>query len=528
MTRHVQNFCFFCFTLLSLSGCKREERTTWNSGVLVPLVEGSMYIDDLVPDSILSADENYLWHLILVEDLTEFNLDTLVRIPDTTISKRFDVPIIGGPFPIPPGQIIINEEENNQLGLNGVELREIRVKSGFLQYSIRSYINGYLQCNYELPGVTLNGVGTVIEATTQPSVGVNPYVFEGSIDLSHHQIDLTGESGTMFNRIYTHLTIQSLVGAPAQTLVSGDDSVVVELRFVDPVIEYARGYFGQHVYQLNQDVDFSDEVHFPDGSLNLQEATMKFHLSNAVGADARIEFTELSNYNLSQNSSVSLDYNPLFAPLNITRALDNNGVVVPTSYDFEMNELNSNIVPFIENLPNAFSLQGDISINPLGDISGGNDFIYSDNALQANLEIDIPLLVGIDDLTFIDTLAIASQVDLVADGSLYLYTNNYFPFSATCNAYLINQQNQFLSTLIYEGTINAAIETNVPGSTLPVESRIRIPLNEKIIAQLNEGNRVVIKMVLNSMNYDQPSGLYENYRIDYRIIGDADVEMGYN
>ncbi len=122
MTRHVQNFCFFCFTLLSLSGCKREERTTWNSGVLIPLVEGSMYIDDLVPDSILSADENYLWHLILVEDLTEFNLDTLVRIPDTTISKRFDVPIIGGPFPIPPGQIIINEEENNQLGLNGVEL----------------------------------------------------------------------------------------------------------------------------------------------------------------------------------------------------------------------------------------------------------------------------------------------------------------------------------------------------------------------------------------------------------------------
>lgn len=520
---------FFCFCLISILwiSCKREERTTWNSDVLLPLASGSLHIDDLVPDSLLSADENSLWHLILTENLTDFDLDTLVGIPDTTISKKFNVPIIGGPFPIPAGQVIIDEEENNLLTLNDVELREIHIQSGFLEYSIRSYINGYLDCNYELPGVTLDGVGTFIAITTQPSVGITPYTEEGVIDLSHHHIDLTGETGAMFNRIYTHLTIEPSVGAPTQTLVSGDDSVVVELRFVDPVVEYARGYFGQQFYHLNQQVNFGDHVNFPDGSLNLDQARMKFHISNSVGADARIEFGALSNYNTANNTSVALDYQPLFEPLNITRAFDNGGSVISTEYDFVMNELNSNIVPFIENLPDAFTLQGDISINPLGDVSAGHDFIYSENALHANLELDIPLLVSVDNMTFVDTIDIGSAVDLEAEGFLYLYANNYFPFSARCDAFLIDSENHYVASLINHDVIASGMNTSVIGLTAPVESVLSIPLNSAIIEGFNTEHRIVIQIILDSPEFNQPSGLYKNYKIDYKIVGDANVKLGY-
>ncbi len=527
MKRLVQIFLCYCLISSICLSCKREERTTWNSGVLIPLATGTMHIDDLVPDSLLSADENSLWHLILAEDLTDFDLDSLVSIPDTTISKRFDVPIIGGPFPIPAGQVIIDEEENNLLTLNDVELREIHIRSGFLEYSVRSYINGYLDCNYELPGVTLDGLGTVIAITTEPSVGITPFIAEGVIDLSHHHIDLTGETGAMFNRIYTHLTIEPSVGAPTQTLVSGDDSVVVQLRFVDPVVEYARGYFGQQLYHLNQQVNFGDQVNFPDGSLNLEQARMKFHISNAVGADARIELNTLSNFNSAQNTSVVLDFDPLFEPLNITRAFDNGGTVVTTEYDFNMNEINSNIVPFIENLPDEFTLEGDIAINPLGDVSDGHDFIYADNALHANLELDIPLLMSIDNMTFMDTLAIASEVDLEADGFLYLYANNYFPFSAKCDAFLIDNENHYLTSLINNGVIDAAMNTSIAGVTSPIESVISIPLNNTIIGKFNTENRIVIRIVLDSPDFGEASGLYKSYIIDYKIVGDANVKLGY-
>jgi hypothetical protein len=96
------------FGIIMFVGC-RKENTSWDSDVAVPLAFGTINISDLVADSLISADENQLWHLMIHENLTDFDLDSLVRIPDTVIRESFVVPITGGPFPIPNGQVIINE-----------------------------------------------------------------------------------------------------------------------------------------------------------------------------------------------------------------------------------------------------------------------------------------------------------------------------------------------------------------------------------------------------------------------------------
>jgi len=125
-------------------------------------------LGQIVPDSILKADETSLWHLLISENLTDFNLDSIVAIPDTIIKKKFNVPLVGGPFNVPNGTNIIEQHDNNLLNVNDAQLRLVKMRSGRLEYSIKSYINGYLTCTYDIPGVTLNGVGTVIETTTEP------------------------------------------------------------------------------------------------------------------------------------------------------------------------------------------------------------------------------------------------------------------------------------------------------------------------------------------------------------------------
>ena len=527
MPRYQINLFIMMVTIIFFAGCKKEENTSWDSDLVIPLAYGSVGIGDIVADSLIVADDNQLWHLMLNENLTDFDLDSLVSMPDTVIRESFVVPIIGGPFPIPNGQEIINQEENNLIRVNNVELREVIVESGTMEYSIKSYINGYLTCTYEIPGVSLNDESVVIQTTTQPSDGTIPYAYHGSIDLSGYTFDLTGATGFMFNRMYTHLTISTAVDAPTQALISGNDSVVVELKFVDPVIKYARGFFGEQHYVLDESIDFSDNIDFPSGLLNLDQVVMNFNLTNYVGADARIHFSSLYDFNSETNAQVELAHGPLYQPINLTRAYDQNGTVVPTQVSFEMNHSNSNIDEFLENLPNLIHLDADVTINPLGDVSDGNDFVYTAQTLDAEMTLDVPLNIGMYNLRFVDTLNIGSTVELAADGHLYLKVDNWFPFTATCDAFLINENGYLINMICKNQSIQSATETSVAGVTIPSHSVIDVSVNETLINAFNPDHQIVIRLTLNTPDVNIPTGLYTPYKMEFQVIADGAVTLEY-
>lgn len=519
-------FLYIVLTLV-IAACKRESPTSWNTSLIAPIAKGRITLEDIVPDSILQADENSLWHLVLNENLTDFDLDSLVAIPDTVIKKKFTVPLSGGPYIMPNGTDIINQHDNNLLNVSDAELREVRIKSGLLEYSIKSYINGYLSCTYTIPGVTLNGVGTVIQTTTEPKQGSQPFVYSGSIDLAGYKMNLTGQSGFMSNRIYTHLNIKTDLNAPTQAQIYGQDSVVVELRFVEPKVEYAKGYFGQHIYQLNQTVDFASGLNFPTGALNIDQATMEMNIENSVGVDAQIKFETVSNYNAINQTTVNLNHSPLFQPINITRASDNNGNIQSNSYHYSLNNGNSNIDQFIENLPVSLNLAAQVKVNPLGNVTDGNDFIYTANSLNADIKLDVPLAIGMQNLAFADTLSITSNTEISADGKIYLYVKNAFPFSATCDVKLINASNETTNILLGNGVINYAMETGNPGVTIPVESVIVIPITREALQNFNSEHRIALRILLNTPSFENHSRLYKGYYMDFKIIADAEAEVSY-
>src|SRR5690606_24325239 len=118
------------------------------------------------------------------------------------------------------------------------------------------------------------------------------------------------------------------------------DSVVVELKFLDPIIEYAKGYFGQHVYDLQQTVNLTNDFQMPTGTLNIDQASLQLNIVNAVGADAQIQFTTLAGLNSTSGNSVNLQHSPLYQTINLTRAHDNNGNVQATENNFALNNAN--------------------------------------------------------------------------------------------------------------------------------------------------------------------------------------------
>ena len=527
----VKSKIILLLTSIALASCKRDQPTTWSVDVAMPVAHGRITLSDLVPDSLLSADENGLWHLLLEENLTDFNLDSLVAIPDTLIQKIFEVPPIGNNISLPPGQQLISQNENTTLAVNDVELKEVIAKSGWLEYNFKSYVNGHLQCIYYLPGVTLNGVPTTIDVHTLPGNQFVPYEESGVIDLTGYHIDLTGETGTQSNKIYSELEVKVDPDVPQPAIVSSGDEVIIEIHFVDPKVAYARGYFGQHEYELNEVVDFAGDISFPEGALNLDQVSLDFAVQNYVGSDAQIDFGLIRSVNNSTGDYVLLNNIELLQSINVTRASDNSishadaSSVEPTFNEIEIDNSNSNIDFFLENLPDELVITGDVIVNPLGDVTDGNDFIYTAQALSAVMRLDIPLCVGLEEMTLRDTLEITSDVELTADGKLFITVTNGFPFSARLDASVIDLAGNQTHVLIDEQTIAAAVETAVAGEVIEQTTPIEVEVSQDMLDDFDTQHRIALKVVLNTNSFEEFAKLYEHYFMDFSVRAEAETKV---
>ncbi len=519
-----------CFYLAIICGvflfsCRREEPSTWNIGAAGPVALGRLGLNDMVADSLLSADENGLWHLVISENLTDFDLDSIVAIPDTTIKQTLVVPLVGGPFSIPPNSSIISLEEENQLNVSQASLKEVHTKGGTLEYTVKNYIDGFLTCTYELPGVTKNGEVATLIAHTQPGTASDPHISFGSLDLTGYELDMTGENGTGTNTLFSSIIVRTSVDAPSNAQVFGQDSVAIELTIVDPEVSYARGYFGQHDYELDQVVDFGEDFDLPQGALNLNEVNVSFEVENFVGADAQIEFHNLIASNSTSAMITSLHSPDLFSVINVTRATEVNGTVVPTYHEISISEDNSNIDEFLETLPDEVSIDASISINPLGNISDNNDFIYTDETLNAWLNMDIPLCIGMQGLSLHREIELTGESnDIVANGVLYLRMANAFPFQAEVSLVLRNDESEEISVLLDEAILLPGIQNGVDG-IIHQNSLFTITLSQDVIDQLVGPNKIFLDVQFDTPSDTEFVKLTTSNYIDFVLTTEASTQV---
>lgn len=518
----------FIVVCCAVWGCRREEPTRWNVDADVPLAYGSWGLGNLIADSLLEVAQDGMYHLVLSENITDFDLDTLVAIEDTLFRQRFVVPFQGGPFSIPPDFNLISFSTNHEVALNDVELKEVLASGGTLQYAIKSYVNGYLTCTYSIPGLSLNGVPTFITANTQPASPSSPFVIQGSIDLAGYTMNLTGEDGSLRNKLYSQINVRTSANAPSNASINGMDSVVVDLRFIAPKISYAKGYFGSSVYEINQEVDFSSSIDMPTGMLNLPAASLALRIENYVGADARLAFNQFAGLSEQSPNAFSLEYSPLFSTINITRATDFSGQVVPTVHEFLLNESNSNIHQFISSLPERLVLNGSLLFNPLGDVSDGNDFIYTKNTLNTWLDVDIPLRFSASQMLFRDTIALTNDAFSAEDALLAMRFSNTFPLDMQVNLKLVKENGALIQWLAEGLRIPSAEGYFTPGGILATSHVENIGLGSSAIEQLKSPHLLVVEAWLNTPQFPAYIALRPEMRLTFSVSMSANVEVSYD
>lgn len=511
-------------TPLLFASCRKEmEKPSWDTELLAPLVDASMNINNILPDSILMANPDSSMKIVFNNDLYKIDIDSLFQIADTTIHNGYAV----GPLTLPPGFTIpFPPTTSTTYTLPGIELKTVIIKSGFVSFKVKSKILESTVYTYGIPCATLAGVPFTRTFTVPARVGTTPGEYNLLVDLSGYTINLTGPTGTQINTIYTTLAANINPAASASVTVNPSDSLTIDNTFYDIIPYYAKGYFGNNTYNVGPSTSaFTLFDRIVGGTINLEDVDFNFNIENPIGMDARLYLNNISSINTRTGTTINLANTIIGSPININRAAESGGYVYPTYANFPLNTTNSNIKPMIENLPNKFGYSMQVITNPLGNISGSNDFIYSDKLLKASLDMEIPLSLVANNLTLADTLDLnISKTDgtqNVHDGTITLFANNGFPFDAQLQLYLLNESNVVTDSIfgyantIVEAPINSALR--VIGKKL---TKISVPISESKMNLLYNTKKVVMKVKFNTSAQPQYIKIYSEYSIDVKLVGD--------
>lgn len=508
-------------TVLLSAACRKEaEKAQWDVDVAVPLIRTTLTVADLIGDSLLGTDGQGNVSLVYSTRLFELKLDTLLSAPDTSFRYRY--PDLGNaqlPFPANTPYQALNEEV--RFDLDQFELRELRVRSGSLDLALTNRLPTVLQTDFRLPGAMLGGTGLSATPTIPAGSQADPGTASQNIPLDGYAFDLRGPQHDDVNTLAMQL---SIMAETAVTLTTAD-SLEVLVSYQDIVPEYARGYFGQRDIHVDADTSELNVFDGISGVLDLDDVTAVLNVRNGVGVDARARINHIRSVNRSTNTIVDLDHAIMSSPLNLDRAIDLGNTFQPATNAYTLSTANSNIDVFIENLPDAIAYDMDVTIDPLGDVSNGNDFFYHESTLSADLDVEIPLNIRATDLT----LSRKTTVDLAGTlenhafqyGTLHFFATNRFPFSAQVALRIVDTDGAVLATLSPGGTIASGVLGQNGWVTSGTTTQLDFALSKEQLdlfypgsAGGIDGARLLIEATFNTMDQPQHVQLRSNYRID--------------
>ncbi len=515
--------CSLLFILSGLTSCRENTAANWDVDLTLPIINGSLDIKNFTNDSSFVSGTDHLMNIHINREIASVLLDSIFKIPDTVITQKyvseFPLPtdfLPGASFPLTPTDLSFN------IG-DGVKLKQIQVRTGKIKVQFSNTVTQPLQLIYQLPGVK-KGAETFSISEIIPT-GKNS--LEKVYDLSGYTLDLRGQKGNTFNTLLQNYTVSI---APNASSVSVQYGQGVELNFSYSELspQFAEGYFGTQVIDVGPDTTALSIIKgLKVANFQLSDAVMNFSITNELG----VEFSGYFNNIVGSGSgkTLTLTGNQL-NNININRAYRNGTAINPSQYPVAFNASNSNIVPFISLLPEKVIYGGKITLNPLGNTSGYNDFAFYNTGIRVNSDITIPLKFSADyfelTTTYTTSFGSLSSFDKVNTGQVKIIVTNGFPLEATVQAYLFDVNGQMIDSLLAPG-FNTAYKADLNTDytvRAPRISTLYLPVNQTKINNLS--NCKSIRLVTRFIPASAPPAvpIFDTYQLKMNIV----AELSYN
>ncbi|MGP8216284.1 MAG: hypothetical protein ACLQQ4_12010 [Bacteroidia bacterium] len=536
------------FALLVLScvigiiSCRKGMIPSWDTQILAPLIKTTLGINNLVTNTTITtnaADSSVT--LVFTDSLYTLNLDSLLKIPDTTLVYSYPSPpnlniAPGGALPLIQGTDSIT-----QYNTGSVLLTNAIIQSGYVKFEVISYLTQPTDYTYTIPNATLNGnplVPLSITVKVPAANGNTPGTNDTIYSLNGYHINFTGPSQNGNNLIITR--INGIVDPHADTLKTANvigNGITINATFYNIV-----PYYGQGDFQAPAKTFGPDNTNFSlfkniSGTLNLKDVKVNLTLENGFGVDASVKITQLSSINSHTGTSVNLSGSIINKNIDINRAIQTNNPALPVNssiQNFSINPNNSNILQWIDNMPTSVGYALQVTTDPKPIVPGWSDFVYLGYGIKAYLNIAVPLSIAANNLTLEDTLPVnfgnSSQSRQIKSGTFTLYAANLFPFSATLQVYLLNNKMQVTDSLMNPPETIAAGDTNASGYvTTPENSVLTIPLSDSQANQLFTSKNIIIMARFNTgcttCTPKKFSKIYDTYNLGIKLVGNFDYQV---
>jgi hypothetical protein len=419
-TLGLQLFGLCLAVFLTWAGCNRQP-TSWEADLALPLVDDLLDWSDVFADSTFITETGMPAVLAFNGSISDWTIDALTHLPDTIVSEDLTPDFVGGPFQVPPGTVLLDVQED--IDFQGIEqeFKYIRLESGRIAYSVESSTNGYVEIHYGFPSVTIGSQQVDLDVLLPPAASGDVQSETGIIDLAGAEIDLTGISGAEINRIASILTIGTPAYIPDTAQVFGSDSIRVRMHFQDLVVRQVSGYFGQELLDLDVDQPVFDPDIFLGGFIGLEPTRAMLVFHNTIGADLKLTVDALAV------DGVALSHSQFGVPQMISRANWQGESMEPAIWEMNLLETSPSVFELLGYLPESISILGSAEMNPLGDVSGGNDFFDTHVSPEIHLDLEWPLQTTIENLRLNQVL----EVDPISlpqfDGDVIVTVTNGFP-----------------------------------------------------------------------------------------------------
>ncbi len=542
MTKAKKTILLF-LVIFGIVSCRKNSGPSWDTQILAPLIKTTLSINNIVTgvNTVNNSDSSVT--LVLHDSLYSLNLDSLLRIPDTTLANVYG----GIPFQVAvsPGQSIlpagIDSVTNYNIG--SANLTRAVIKSGFVKFKVESTILAVTDFSYVVPSATKSGplfISLKVPAAISNSnntariKGVDSLI----MPLDGYSVDFTGPLHNAYNTIITRLT--GILDPSAGTYnLWYKDSVIITATFYNIVPEYGQGYFGESKKTIGPSKSvFSLFNKITGGNLNLKNVNVDFTLENGFGVDGRLYIDSLISMNPRPGgTNIPLTASIVHNAININRAKETaipSSPVIPSIQSFSLNSSNSNIIQWIDNLPTAIDYKLQLTTDPLGNVSGNTDFAYYGYGIKTYFDISVPLYLAANNLTLEDTMpvsfATSSQAKQIKSGTFTLYASNLFPFSAGLQIYLLDNNMHIVDSILGLGQTIAAGIPNANGMvTTPDNSVLTIPLDSYHANLLFTTKNIIVKATFNTgcstctpVKY---SKIYDTYQLNIKLIGNFDYQV---
>ncbi|RLD66109.1 MAG: hypothetical protein DRI84_05505 [Bacteroidetes bacterium] len=508
---------------LSLNSCRKDDELRWDSDLLVPIMHSSLDVWDIFGDTNVVENADQSMKLLIEETIDMLDPDKVIQVHDTLSAELFNIPLYLEYF---PGDQLIKKVNSVAMDLGDMELTLARARVATMKFYVTNTIQRRLRVKYEMLSSEKDGKHFEIIEDVDAATASGPSYSVKTIHLDGYDINMTGIDGMQVNTVVSQTTVWLHPDADS-IWITPDDTVLIISTFDELKVEYARGYFGEQNY-LGSGSSFMDVFgNFKSGSFDLDHVNAQLKISNYTGMDVRMSLDKLSSYNNENHQEVMLNDPLIGSPLNIRRAIEKGPTlddVLPSIEFYQMNQ--SNLDELIENRPDSLRFDLSALINPLGNVSSGNDFMYFEKGILASIGLEIPLNFSADNLRIEDFSTMNFDDDgRLKSGKLIAYVDNMFPFDLDIQFYILNEKREIVDSLFTEknhipsGVIDANGFVKMPSKNV-----LTIPLSQEKIELLRKYSDMLIRAEMNSAG-NKTYQLYQNYNLDIRIVGDVKYEL---